>query len=76
MTQYPGGKLSHMYGAKWIFSTGLLISGALSAILPYVTVHWGRNALIAIRIGLGLAEARHGIVKLDQSKWALTRNTF
>lgn len=55
-TQYPGGKLAHVYGAKWIFSVGLLITGALSSALPFVTVHWGKNGILTLRVIMGLAE--------------------
>ncbi|OXA52347.1 Sialin [Folsomia candida] len=56
LTQFPGGKLSHVYGPKWIFSGGILITGILSLFIPIVTIAYEYYGLIVIRVAQGLAE--------------------
>lgn len=56
LTQYPGGKLSHVYGPKWVFSCGILITGVLSLIIPVVTVTFDVVGLVIVRFLQGLAE--------------------
>ncbi|OQV24540.1 Sialin [Hypsibius exemplaris] len=56
VAQIPGGWLARRFGGKLPFGLGILIAGILTAITPVAaTYHYG--ALIAIRIGEGLATA-------------------
>jgi MFS family permease len=67
ITQYPGGRLSHTFGAKWIISGGLLITGIISLILPVVTVQWGKTGLMILRVLQGLAEVNLYTVLLREA---------
>ena len=55
MTQIPGGYFSEMFGGKWIFSGGILISG-VACLLTSLTAKAGTAAFIALRVIQGLGQ--------------------
>ncbi|XP_022239379.1 putative inorganic phosphate cotransporter [Limulus polyphemus] len=53
VTQIPGGRMSEIYGSKWLFGGCLLITSVLSLLIP-VLARLNVMALIAARILQGL----------------------
>ena len=56
ITPIPGGRMAELFGGKWLFGIGALITGFLSLLIPYAAYNWGTTALIALRIVQGLGE--------------------
>lgn len=56
LTQYPGGKLSQIYGPKHVLSLAILFTGLLSCAIPIVTVNFDVKGLTAVRFLQGLTE--------------------
>ncbi|CAG2103073.1 unnamed protein product [Medioppia subpectinata] len=53
--QLPAGVLAELFGAKWIFGSGMLITSLLSMLGP-VTARWGFAPFLATRVLQGLAQ--------------------
>ena len=54
-TQLPGGYLAEQFSAKIVFGCSVFIPCVLSLLTPLVA-NWSPDALIALRIVMGLAE--------------------
>uniref|UniRef100_A0A061QFW8 Sialin n=1 Tax=Cupiennius salei TaxID=6928 RepID=A0A061QFW8_CUPSA len=55
ITQIPGGRLSEMYSAKWVYGIGTFITALLTLVTP-LAARWHVGALIFIRAMEGLAQ--------------------
>ena len=58
VTQIPGGYFSEIFGGKWIFSGGILISGIACLFTPLAT-QAGTSAFIALRVIQGLGQVQN-----------------
>lgn len=70
LTQIPGGRLAEIWGGKWLFGVGVLITSIFTILTP-LAASWGAGAFAAVRVLEGLGEgvtfpAMHAML----SKWA------
>jgi len=70
LTQVPGGRLAELWGGKWLYGTGVLITSILTLLTP-AAANAGVGMFTAVRILEGLGEgvtfpAMHAML----SKWA------
>ena len=54
LPQVLGGRLAEMYGTRVVFG-GCILSSAILTLLTPMAAHWSSNAVIAVRVLLGLA---------------------
>lgn len=55
ITQIPGGRMSEMYSAKWVYGIGTFITALLTLLTP-IAAKWHVGVLIFIRALEGLAQ--------------------
>ena len=55
ITQLPGGYFAEQFGAKLVFGMAVLVPSILSLLTP-VVARWSAQALVALRIIMGLAQ--------------------
>ncbi|CAG2174536.1 unnamed protein product [Oppiella nova] len=53
--QIIGGRLSELYGAKYMIGTSIFISGFINLLTPFI-IHWHFYLFIASRVVLGLVQ--------------------
>lgn len=56
LSQFPGGLIAQRYGAKWVVSIGLLVTGILSLILPFAATYGGMGFVLLVRVLQGISE--------------------
>lgn len=56
VTHLPGGILADKFGGKWTLSVGILATAFFTLITPVCIVHGGADALIVLRVFMGLGE--------------------
>ncbi len=49
ITQLPGGRLAELFGGKWIFGTGVLVTSIFTLLTP-IAAKLSIYALIAVRV--------------------------
>ncbi|XP_071038096.1 putative inorganic phosphate cotransporter isoform X4 [Parasteatoda tepidariorum] len=54
LTQLPAGILAEMYGAKWIYGIGILMTSLLTFLTP-LAARWNVWALVVLRAAIGLS---------------------
>jgi ACS family sodium-dependent inorganic phosphate cotransporter-like MFS transporter 5 len=54
ITQYPGGRLAELYGGKWVFGIGILVTSVFTLLTP-IAAHTNFGLLIAVRVIEGAA---------------------
>ena len=63
LTQIPGGRMAEIFGGKWIFGCGILLTSIFTVLMP-----WAAKAdfrlLIAVRVIEGLGEGIFYIIYL------------
>lgn len=57
ITQIPGGRMSEIYSAKWVYGIGTFITALLTLVTP-LAARWHYGVLIFIRALEGLAQVR------------------
>ena len=55
VTQLPGGLLATLFGGKWVFGIGILITSLLTILTPFAA-RFNVNLFIALRIAEGIGE--------------------
>jgi ACS family sodium-dependent inorganic phosphate cotransporter-like MFS transporter 5 len=55
VTQIPGGRLAEIFGGKWIFGIGILITSIFTLLTP-LAANWSFYALIVVRVLEGKIE--------------------
>ena len=67
LTQIPGGRMAEIFGGKWIFGCGILLTSIFTVLMP-----WAAKAdfrlLIAVRVIDGLGEGIFYIIYLGIQK--------
>ncbi|XP_016998312.2 putative inorganic phosphate cotransporter [Drosophila takahashii] len=56
VTHLPGGILADKFGGKWTLSLGILATAIFTLITPVCIVYGGADALIVLRVLMGLGE--------------------
>lgn len=56
ITPIPGGFIAEKFGGKWLFGFGVLFTGVLGMLIPFVTTTYGHLGLIGIRALQGFFE--------------------
>ncbi|XP_017132353.1 sialin [Drosophila elegans] len=56
VTHLPGGVLADKFGGKWTLSIGIFLTAAFTLITPVCIVYGGADALIVLRVLMGLGE--------------------
>ncbi len=57
VTQYPGGRLAELFGGKWVFGVGILLTAIFTLLTP-VAAHTNFALLLAVRV----AEGDRGVI--------------
>lgn len=78
LTQVPGGRLAEMFGSKYIYGYGVLITAIFTLLTP-IAAYWSLPALVIVRILEGMGEGvtfpamhsmlAHWIPPLERSKF-------
>uniref|UniRef100_A0A6P4FJU2 Sialin isoform X2 n=1 Tax=Drosophila rhopaloa TaxID=1041015 RepID=A0A6P4FJU2_DRORH len=56
VTHLPGGVLADKFGGKWTLSLGIFLTAIFTLITPMCIVYGGSDALIVLRVLMGLGE--------------------
>ena len=75
LTQIPGGRMAEIFGGKWIFGCGILLTSIFTVLMP-----WAAKAdfrlLIAVRVIEGLGEGIFYIIYLGLHYKKALRSNF
>ena len=55
LTQIPGGRMAEIFGGKWIFGCGILLTSIFTVLMPWAA-KTDFQLLIAVRVIEGLGE--------------------
>lgn len=55
LTQIPGGRLAELWGGKWLYGIGVLITSVFTLLTP-LAAHWSVGVFTAVRVIEGLGE--------------------
>jgi len=70
LTQFPGGRLAELFGAKYIFGGSIFLAGVSNILIPFAASN-DPTLLIALRILLGVFEgATYPAMHAMLAKWA------